>query len=370
MRKKLHIISFNIPYPPNYGGIIDVYYKIKALAREEIDVILHCFEYGREKSSELEEFCYKVHYYPRKKGIFYLLSKKPYIVVTRKNKMLLQNLQDEIAPILFEGLHSCFFIDNPLIAAYQKIVRTHNIEHHYYRYLAKSEKNSFKKFYFEQEAMKLQCFEKRLKLADNIISISSEDTRYFNGKYKKTTHIPAFHPFDKVDSKTGKGEYVLFHGNLSVSENQKAVKYLIDKIFTEITIPFTIAGKNPPEWLVKKAMVSPHISVIADPNDEVMTELIREAQLNLIPTFQPTGFKLKLLASLFSGRHCISNSPMVEHTGLESLCNIANNAEDMIRMILEKFEEEFTIEDIVRRKHILENQFSNQRNAKKIIDLI
>lgn len=30
--KRLHIISFNIPYPPNYGGVIDVFYKLEALS--------------------------------------------------------------------------------------------------------------------------------------------------------------------------------------------------------------------------------------------------------------------------------------------------------------------------------------------------
>ena len=29
--KNINIVSFDIPYPPNYGGIIDVFYKIKAL---------------------------------------------------------------------------------------------------------------------------------------------------------------------------------------------------------------------------------------------------------------------------------------------------------------------------------------------------
>ena len=28
MQKKLHIISFDIPYPPTYGGVIDVFFKI------------------------------------------------------------------------------------------------------------------------------------------------------------------------------------------------------------------------------------------------------------------------------------------------------------------------------------------------------
>ena len=28
---KLNVVSFDIPYPPDYGGVIDIYYKIKAL---------------------------------------------------------------------------------------------------------------------------------------------------------------------------------------------------------------------------------------------------------------------------------------------------------------------------------------------------
>ncbi len=370
MGKKLHIISFNVPYPPNYGGIIDVYYKVKSLSEAGIDIILHCFQHEREEARELEDICYQVHYYPRKMNFTNFLSKLPYIVRTRKNKKLLNNLLDEIAPILFEGLHSCYYLNSPYIGAYQKIVRTHNIEHDYYRYLAKSEKNPYKRFYFEQEAVKLQCFEKRLKISDHVLSISPNDTRYLENKYKNATFIPAFHPFDEVKIKSGNGEYVLFHGNLGVPENQKAVKYLIDKVFSEITFSFMIAGKNPPEWLINQCMITPHVTLIGDPDNEVMDELIHDAHINLIPTFQPTGLKLKLLASLFIGRHCITNSPMVENTGLESLCHIANSVQDMIRMIQEKFEEEFTYDEIERRKLLLGKQFSNQKNAAKVIELL
>ena len=369
MGKKLHIISFNVPYPPDYGGIIDVYYKLKSLSESGIDIILHCFQYGRDEAKTLEEFCTKVHYYSRSRDFINLLSTQPFIVNTRKNKKLLSNLLEDVAPILFEGLHTCYYLDSPLLGAYHKIVRAHNIEHQYYRYLAKSEPKRFKRIYFSREASKLQCFEKRLKVADNILPISPEDYRYFNNRYGKSTFIPAFHPFEKVTIREGIGEYILFHGNLGVAENQRAIKYLIDKIFTEVTIPFYIAGKNPPEWLTQKSIDTPHINLIADPDKELMDELIRDAQICLIPTFQPTGLKLKLLASLFIGRHCITNSPMVENTGLQSLCNIANNADDMLKLIQEKMEEEFTFDEIIERKRVLETQFSNHKNAEKIIEL-
>ena len=40
---KLNVVSFDIPYPPDYGGVIDIYYKIKALNSAGIKIHLHCF---------------------------------------------------------------------------------------------------------------------------------------------------------------------------------------------------------------------------------------------------------------------------------------------------------------------------------------
>ena len=32
MEKHLHIVAFNVPLPANYGGVIDVFYRLKALS--------------------------------------------------------------------------------------------------------------------------------------------------------------------------------------------------------------------------------------------------------------------------------------------------------------------------------------------------
>ena len=61
----LHIISFNVPFPANYGGVIDVFYKIKSLHQLGIQITLHCFKYGRTEAKELEKYCKTVHYYKR-----------------------------------------------------------------------------------------------------------------------------------------------------------------------------------------------------------------------------------------------------------------------------------------------------------------
>ena len=83
--KHLHIVSFNVPYPPDYGGVIDVFYKIKALKEAGVQIHLHCYEYGREAAPELDTLCKSVNYYHREKRLRDLSSLKPFIVKSRRD---------------------------------------------------------------------------------------------------------------------------------------------------------------------------------------------------------------------------------------------------------------------------------------------
>src|SRR5687768_7172901 len=89
---KLHLVAFNVPYPADNGGLIDVFCKLKALHRAGISVILHCYEYGRPHAPELEPWCERVHYYPRATGKAGLFHTLPYIVVGRRSEELVQRL--------------------------------------------------------------------------------------------------------------------------------------------------------------------------------------------------------------------------------------------------------------------------------------
>ena len=85
----LHVISFDIPYPPNYGGVIDVFYKIKSLAEVGVKIHLHCFEYGRKQTNELKKFCVSVNYYPRKNFKTKLFDSLPYREYSSQTKVKL-----------------------------------------------------------------------------------------------------------------------------------------------------------------------------------------------------------------------------------------------------------------------------------------
>jgi hypothetical protein len=99
--------------------------------------------------------------------------------------------------------------------------------------------------------------------------------------------------------------------------------------------------------------------------------MISDAHINILPTFQSTGIKLKLLAALFLGRFCMVNSPMIEKTGLESLCICRDTAEELKKEIEMLFSKDYDVSENIKREEILlHNGFSNDHNVKALTDLI
>lgn len=370
-KREVEIVSFDIPYPPNYGGVIDVYYKIRAFRNAGVKVHLHCFEYGRKKSKELESLCENVYYYKRDVSKANLFRRRPYIVVTRSSEELLDRLSKTNNPILFEGLHNCFYLDDKKLRKKKKIVRTHNIEHDYYMNLAKVEKDIFKKYYFSNEAQKLRRYEKILEDANGIAAISLHDKEYFSKKYRNVIAVSAFHPNEKVDIEEGVGNYVLYHGSLSVGENNEAALFLINNIFNDIDIPLVIAGNKPSKELRGAAAKYRNITLKTEITTDDIYKLVKAAQINILPTFQATGIKLKLLSALYTGRHCIVNTPMVEDTGLESLCVIHDDAGEIKRAVVENFRKPFAGKDIeTRRKFLDDSVYAANYNINQLIGML
>ena len=370
MNNQLHIISFNVPYPPDYGGVIDVYYKIMALKEAGIKIHLHCYEYGRKPAEELNALCKSVNYYHREHNLRDFSSLKPFIVKSRRDSTLLKNLEDNKAPILFEGLHTCYFLDAPSLKNRNKLVRMHNVEADYYRALGSSEQSMLRKFYFYTESVKLRIFEKILNKANHILPISFNDFKHLDAKFDNVSYLPAFHPNEKCLSKAGKGNFILYHGNLSINENIQAAVWLAGKVFSKLNHHCVIAGSNPSPTLVKAIAPFKNIDLVANPSESRMNELLAEAHVNILPTFQQTGVKLKLLNALFKGRFVVVNPKMAESSGLMELCIVNEKSDEMIASVNELMEKDFSTEELERRKNILEENYNNANNALKLIQLL
>lgn len=370
MNKQLHIVSFDNPFPPNYGGVIDVYYKIQELSKSGVEIILHVFEYGREPNEQLKKLCKKVYYYSRRKFVNPFIGTLPYIVTTRNDEELLNNLLADDAPILFEGLHSCFFLNNTQLSKRKRFVRMHNIEHDYYRKLEEVETNFFKKYFFSKESERLKQFENILTHATEIFAISPNDCNELKSRYSAVTLLPAFHANTSVTSVSGYGKFAFYHGNLSVGENDEAAKYLVNEVFSKLDIPLIIAGNKPSPQLTKIVSALNNIQLFENATTNEINQLTADAHINVLPTFQSTGIKLKLINVLYQGRWVIANDMMVENTGLANLCSIANTANEMREALIELMQVPFSEKEIETRKQNLNNGFNNSKNIQILLNAI
>ena len=350
--------------------MIDSYYRIRELHQLGVGIHLHCFEYGRARTRELENLCKTVSYYKRKKGLLSHLSFRPYTVYSRRSKQLLSDLLKDDHPVLFDGLHSTFYINDPALRDRGKIVRLHNIEHRYYATLSKYESNPFKKIFYRIEALRLKRYQEVIGLADLALTISGNDHEYFSKRFTNVKYLAPFHPFKEITSMPGKGDYLIYHGDLSVKENAAAVRYLAGNIFSKVAYRLVVAGKDPGKKVRAVVSVNKNIELIANPSGEQMKDLIENAQVNILPSFGANGFKIKILFALYSGRHCIVNKIAGGDELINRLCNISGSDEDMISMIGELMQEPFTGKVAAERKELLQAGFDTWKNAERLVELI
>ena len=177
MEKHIHIISFDVPYPADYGGVVDVFYTLQALYAAGIKVHLHCFEYGRGKQPELEKICASVDYYPRLAGHKCVSPNLPYIVSSRSNPELLEKLLKDDYPILVQGVHCTYLLTDERFNGRKIVVRLCNTEYTYYQYLYRSTPvtSLFRKLYYRHESNMLKKYEQQIAGKVLFLALSEQD---------------------------------------------------------------------------------------------------------------------------------------------------------------------------------------------------
>lgn len=367
MDKHLHIISFDVPYPADYGGAIDVFYRIKALHALGIKIHLHCYEYGRGMPEELKKYVEEIQYYRRRKTIFDWMSKLPFIVKTRASKFLIRNLIKDDYPILFEGIHTTFFLKDERLKNRTKIVRTHNIEHEYYEHLA-MQANGIQKRYYQSESKKLLRYESALKHADHILAIKKSEADHFKQYCDSVSVLPASLPDLGDHTFRETKPFFLFHGNLSVPENVTGALWLIENVFgpLEWCDKLLIAGKNPTDELKKKCQEF-GVMLTANPSNEEMNTLIKLARVHVIYSSQATGVKLKFVNALRSNGHVIVNPEVVKGTDFAEFCTIALDVKDYIDYCKEFIAVEASPTELEPRHNYIKQNLDTVENCRRTI---
>ena len=356
MSKRIHIVSFDVPFPADYGGVIDVFTRVKWFSENGWDVKLHCFEYKRPRANELEKYA-EVHYFDRPRGLKHWFSKIPFIVKTRIHPDLESILKNTTDEVLLEGLHCAHYLN---LQPNKFYLRTHNIEHDYYHGLAKKA-TSVKKRYYNSEAKKLKNFEPILAKAKALLVIAKNELDHFQTINSNSYYVP---PIFKVENKfQGTEPFVLMQGNLSVEENDEAAHWILKNIVPNSNAKVVIAGKNPTQSLKDKCSSS-NVVLIANPSSEEMRNLLVSARIHLLWTTNSSGLKLKLINALASSGHVICNSAIVEGSGLTNGFHITEEPQKVNTLIESLIKSELDIEEWNKRIAGLKKDFNgNQLEA-------
>lgn len=368
MGQPLHIISFDNPFPPDYGGVIDVFYKVKALHEVGFTIYLHCFTEDRfEVAPELKMCTEHVYIYKKDKNPLFLFSKFPFPVVCRFRPELITNLAKTDAPILFEGLHTTMVLRKVKLPN-KKYLRLHNIESNFYAGMSRNETNYFKKIAYHFAAKKYLEYQNTIPNFDHVFTLSCYENDFVKEMTDKVSYIPVFHGNDKKEMLSEHGEFALYHGDLRLADNKNAAKFLI-KVFKKIPdYKLIIASSNGKKMIERKTAGLNNIEFVELKNNEQLDELFKKAHINVMLSFQKSGTKLKLINALFKSRFCLVNANMIDDPGVLRFCELANTKAQFIEQINMLKGKPFL--DLQERNEGLMKVLSDTKNATHIKEII
>ncbi|WP_426476591.1 hypothetical protein ACP3T3_14795 [Chryseobacterium sp. CBSDS_008] len=369
--KQLHIISFNYPYPPSYGGIIDVYYKIKSLSDLGIKIHLHCFidEVPSTIDPEVKEITETVFFYKKKKNPLLYFSGIPFAVAIRNSQVLLKNLEKNKAPILFEGLQTTHIMRLLKDNGHKLYLRYHNNETEYYKGLSFSEKNVFKKLIYKIESLKYTGYQKKiLKKFESVFCLSEKEYNEVQAHSENAHLIHIFHGNESVKELEKKGKYFLFHGDLTTADNKRALNDAIDLFKTLPQYKLVVASDRATEDIKRKISTAENISLTPIQTTENLHRLLEDAHANILISYQNSGTKVKLFNTLYHSRFIIINENITDDPVLKSLCLLGSDMDEIRQQIIASAEKEY--QDTEKRKEILEKNHSDKAKAKEIIKII
>ena len=366
--RTIHLVSFDIPYPADYGGVIAVFDLIKELHRRNIHIILHVFEYnGKSVQAELEDKCKKIYTYKRATGFASNLSFLPYIVASRDHPDLLNNLKKDSLPVIFEGIHTIYWAKELYKYKQNIFLRAHNIEWRYYENLSRNERNIWRKVFFKIESIKLKRYEVQMvKYFKKIFCFTEKDAQWFSGKGGQTKVINPALANIEAQPLPGNGKYILFHGNLSIKDTEESLMRICHVLADHTDIKLVIAGKNPSSSLIKRLSSFKHFSLVVNPEDDELVQLILRAQVNICYTFISEGFKMRLIPLLKFGRFILINSKFCTHPDINSVVMIEDDLEKWPEILTELLQTEFTRQILKQRTEVL-HKLSENNNADLMI---
>src|SRR5690606_4677736 len=320
---KILVVSGFLPYPPIFGGAIDVWERIKGLHALGHEIDLAVTDKMNPTQEQLDEMILYVRHFffvRRENKVQQLFNKLPLQLLSRKGVSTIDIYQT--FDLLILESEFCWHITlNKSITYKNIVVRVHNIEGHYFKALGKSSKSLREKVYYKMETSKIKrlsalVFDKADKLwfisKDDLLSVNRSDKSVFmpfpiNGSFTL--------PFEKS------GNNVVFMGSLFMQNNTFGLDWYLKNIhpllMNEVAdYHFYIIGslKEANKEIEAKYQNLPQVTFVV--NAPCLKEYYTKSKVFINPMFHGSGVKVKSVNALVNGLSLVSTTVGAEGIGL------------------------------------------------------
>ncbi len=390
-------ISIKNPFKLSDGGSIATFYMLKNLSALGYDVTFLMMNPHRHFSSlkdhkdiieklKLNVIEHKIDTNPRIidaiRNLFF--SKLPYILERFLDKEFDQKLIDLLSKnkydiIMLEGSHLGLYL--PTLKKYAPstpiVLRSHNVEFEIWERTAKNETNILKKFFYGYNAARFKKWETAtFAQYDAILPITNRDEKFIkqyspNTKFHTLNFTLNLEDYPKQEL-TLKTISLAYMGALDWIPNQEGLVWFLDKVWSRIQgyyegLKFYIAGRNAPDWLIKKIK---HYDVEFLGEVPNAKEFMTEHPIFVVPLMAGGGMRIKIIEQMALGRVVISTPIGAEGIEIANMENIiiAETSDDFIKSIDYLFRNPDGIHYISDNARITIENLYNAEEAYKELD--
>ncbi len=367
---KILWLSHLVPYPPKAGVLLRAYNLVKELSKHHevhllafnqrnlIEPYFDSYDQGTEVAFQaMSEICSKVQFIncPTDSSRFKkmqcaalsLVSKKPYTINWLEDEGYRQAVGQWHHQESYDLVHCDTISLAPYVNQLEKTLFSldhHNVESHMLARRSELESNGLKKFYYWQEGIKLEHYEKKICPQFNTnLTCSALDSARFAAIAPQAsfTEIPngVDTDFFIPSSREPEPANFIFIGTLDWYPNTRAVRFLAKEIWPKLkaAIPaavINIIGSGAPNDLIAFGETNADFNMLGFVDD--LQPYLEKATAYLCPIDDGGGTKLKLLDAFASGKAVIAHTVAAE--GLKAINGkhllLADSAQAYVQHIL------------------------------------
>jgi len=206
----------------------------------------------------------------------------------------------------------------------RRLISAHNVESLIWQRYHETERNTFKRWYIQQQWRKFEGFERRaFAEATRIVAVSAEDAslmrRRFGAKSVDVVDNGVDTKYFRPTQTTREPDRILLLGSLDWRPNLDALDLMLERIFPLIQVQcpaarLCIVGRKPPPDLVRRVATLDHVELHADVPD--VRPYLSRCGVLAVPLRIGGGSRLKILEALACGLPVVSSRVGAEGLGL------------------------------------------------------